>query len=326
MNDHSLFGMLRGGRSGSPNGSTLGAATTPGPLRGSRGEATLPRDVALDLLQLAFDLAGIVDPTPTSDSASALLAIARGQWLDAAISGISIVPYVGDLAKLGRLNRHLKSVRRAIELASQSPVIAKSLIGPFEKIQTALNWLPTQAGRQLESIRGEVAAFLKRHRHSRVSADLPDVSKQFEFKEWHAGGRRYQQASGRLGVPGRVKTARSRADQSALSRQTGDDAGHLIANQFGAPGDLRNLTLQNRVTNRWGTYRDLERKWAELLENGSGIEVVVTDRFRMGKARPYRRDVRWTEIDRHGRRTEFEEPIFANFDSDARRAATNAVE
>ena len=61
------------------------------------------RDLALDLTQLCFDLAGFVDPTPISDGVSGLIALGRGQWLDAAISGIAMVPYVGDLAKAGKL-------------------------------------------------------------------------------------------------------------------------------------------------------------------------------------------------------------------------------
>lgn len=44
------------------------------------------RELGLDLIQMAFDLAGIFDPTPISDGASGLLALSRGQWLDAIIS------------------------------------------------------------------------------------------------------------------------------------------------------------------------------------------------------------------------------------------------
>lgn len=38
-------------------------------------------EVAIDILQLTLDLAGIVDPTPRSDGASALVSIARGVWM-----------------------------------------------------------------------------------------------------------------------------------------------------------------------------------------------------------------------------------------------------
>ena len=89
--------------------STTAGIDTTGVPRGPQGRSDPPvagrepvspelRELALDLVQLSLDLAGIVDPTPISDGSGALLALARGLWLDSAISGVSMVPYVGDLA------------------------------------------------------------------------------------------------------------------------------------------------------------------------------------------------------------------------------------
>src|SRR5210317_2263976 len=85
------------------------------------------RELGLDLLQMALDLAGFVDPTPVSDGASGLLALARGQWLDTAISGLSMIPYVGDLAKAGKLPRYLRSLEKAVALAGKSRKAAEAL-------------------------------------------------------------------------------------------------------------------------------------------------------------------------------------------------------
>ncbi len=63
----------------------------------------------LDKLQMGLDAAGVVDPTPIADGANAILSVTRafmdpknaGSHLtNAGISAISMVPYVGDIAKL----------------------------------------------------------------------------------------------------------------------------------------------------------------------------------------------------------------------------------
>ena len=58
-------------------------------------------DLALDLTQIGLDIAGIFDPTPISDGANTLISLGRGDWLGAGLSAISMIPYVGDAAKLG---------------------------------------------------------------------------------------------------------------------------------------------------------------------------------------------------------------------------------
>jgi len=65
----------------------------------------------LDNLQFGLDVAGVADPTPIADGVNAAISLARASKSDtpeerkkhltnALISGISTVPYVGDLAKL----------------------------------------------------------------------------------------------------------------------------------------------------------------------------------------------------------------------------------
>jgi hypothetical protein len=78
-----------------------------------------------------------------------------------------------------------------------------------------------------------------------VSMSLPDISAAFLFRQWTHGNYRYKEASGDLGVPGNVMTHRIVSAQRNLSGGTGEHAGHLIAIEFGAPGDVRNLGLQN---------------------------------------------------------------------------------
>jgi hypothetical protein len=141
---------------------------------------------------------------------------------------------------------------------------------------------------------------------------LPDISRQFEFREFEMNGKTYKQARGQLGEPGRVKTHRSTAAQRSVAGGTGDDAGHLIGNQFGAPGDARNLTPQNWIANRGGgTFYELEQTWAEKLSQGSQVEVTVTDVTRAGEDRPFMREVKWTETQPNGTQVH-KELTFAN--------------
>ncbi|MHC5540049.1 DNA/RNA non-specific endonuclease, partial [Singulisphaera rosea] len=84
---------------------------------------------------------------------------------------------------------------------------------------------------------------------------------------------------------------------------TGDDAGHLIGDRFGAPGGPENLSPQNWIANRYGTYKGLEDSWAKKLLDGVDIEVNVTDVTRAGEDRPFMREVRWTELGPDDRRS-----------------------
>jgi hypothetical protein len=152
------------------------------------------------------------------------------------------------------------------------------------------------------------------------STERPDLSQDFTFREYVSDGKTYKQGSGWLGVPGRVRTHRSQAAQRGVSEGTGDDAGHLIGNRFGAPGGPENLSAQNWVANRYGSYKNLEDAWAEALRNGCDIEVVVTDVTRPDEDRPFMREVRWTEVRPDGRRLS-QNLTFANMHTPKSREA-----
>ncbi len=262
------------------------------------------RELALDLLQLSLDLSGIVDPTPVSDGSSGLLALARGHWLDAVISGVSTIPYVGDLAKAGKLPRYLRSVERAVALTERSAEAARQLLPGLRKLADVLDLIPSGANRYLDEMRLRLHAALDHAAFPAARATrhaIPDVSGRFSFPDRYrttVGDKAYevQEASGALGVPGLVRQHRDRTSQTAVSGGSGDHAGHLIGNQFGAPGDARNLTRQNWIMNTGGgTYYDLERRWAEKLTQGTGIDVRVRDFIPQETSRPAFRKVEWTE-------------------------------
>jgi hypothetical protein len=330
-----------------PSGGRQVEGRPPGPQGAGAGQPLADPDaealhtLALDLVQLAFDVVGFADPTPITGGANALISLTRGQWLDAALSGACMVPYLGDLARAGKLPRYLRSIEKAVELADRSAAAAKRLLPGFVKLQQALDFLPAGVSKTLDQLRDLVTAFVRKHGASRlVREELPDISSQFRFRTLSEGDRIVKEASGRLGVPGRVKSQRSfnpaeaRKAQSGVSRGTGDHAGHMIGDQFGAPPGLNNrlglgtdnLSLQNARMNSGGTWWDLEQKWADNLQQGYGYEVKVTDWYRPGEARPYKRKVSWVEIAPDGGRQSFNqegemgELIYGNFHTDASRA------
>ncbi|HEX5446165.1 MAG TPA: polymorphic toxin-type HINT domain-containing protein [Pirellulales bacterium] len=63
--------------------------------------------IMLDRLQTVLDIVGIFDPSPVTDGANALISLARGNVLDAGINGLGMIPYLGDLAKLGKVGKGL---------------------------------------------------------------------------------------------------------------------------------------------------------------------------------------------------------------------------
>lgn len=297
---------------------TLARTDSPAPMPSGTG-ATHPdadphlremRELGLDLLQMALDLAGIFDPTPTSDGASALLSLARGNWFDAVISGVSMVPYVGDLAKAGKLPRYLKSLERAVELAEKSAVAARTLLPGFEKLKKVLDLIPAGANKSIDEMKRVIDRALKSGAEA-AAKTLPDISKHFRFRQFERNGNLVHEASGRLGIPGNVMRHRSRSAQRSVSSGTGDDAGHLIGDRFGAPGGRENLTPQNWIANQKGTFHDLEDAWAAKLKQGTGIEVKVSDVTKKGEDRPFMRKVEWSEITPTGVTTRHE-LTFAN--------------
>lgn len=81
----------------------------------------LAKETDLDAMQAALDLAGIIDPTPASDIASATMSLSRGDYFGASMSLISVIPYIGDAigktAKGARAAKKLKTIREKLKQA-----------------------------------------------------------------------------------------------------------------------------------------------------------------------------------------------------------------
>ena len=69
------------------------------------------KELAFELAQTTVDIAGIADPTPISDGISAPMSLAKGDYLGAGLSMLSMIPYLGDaIAKPIKAARNGKKI------------------------------------------------------------------------------------------------------------------------------------------------------------------------------------------------------------------------
>jgi hypothetical protein len=115
--------------------------------------------LALDITQIGLDIVGIFEPTPFADGANTLISLGRGDWLGAGLSAIGIVPYLGDLAKFGKMGKWAKTVANGVELAARNPEAAKLLEPALRKVHDAVKAIPDSVLKKLpddaqDAIRG----------------------------------------------------------------------------------------------------------------------------------------------------------------------------
>lgn len=87
----------------------LGTNASSGDFQQTAGNPDLT-ELALDMTQMGLDVIGIFEPTPFADLTNTGISVVRGNWGDAALSVLGVVPYVGDLAKLGKIPKWLKAI------------------------------------------------------------------------------------------------------------------------------------------------------------------------------------------------------------------------
>jgi hypothetical protein len=252
-----------------------------------------------DLLLFCHEISGLQPPPDMTDTQTAE-ALKQGGWLARVEAGDGRIPCVGELAHAHSFIGFKALFARLVMKSQADPTFTGSLRPFLANLFLTLQLLPDYGGAEVDSLRQRLALLMERARLNRPPATQyikADVTDQFQFPApFQVGAYRYVEANGRLGVPGKVKQQRDRNAQRRVSRRTGDDAGHLIGNQFGGPGGVENLTAQNKIANENGTFHALEDRWAEKLKNSIGIEVVVQDVFRDNEDRPFMRRAAWNEI------------------------------
>ncbi len=110
--------------------------------QGSSDDHGEVRETLADLAQMGLDLVGIFDPSPIADGANTGISLIRGDLMGAGISAAGMIPYLGDLAKLGKLGKYPQKIARAIALAAKSEK-AKAVLAPvLKRLQQILNRIP----------------------------------------------------------------------------------------------------------------------------------------------------------------------------------------
>jgi hypothetical protein len=116
----------------------------------------------LDMTQFLLDVIGIFEPTPIADSANAIISLKRKDWLGAGLSEISILPFLGDLAKIGKLPRYSRSINKAMTLAKSDANFADRIRPLLQRLKHLLDDVPLdEIPGSLSQIRRRIGKFLK---------------------------------------------------------------------------------------------------------------------------------------------------------------------
>jgi A nuclease of the HNH/ENDO VII superfamily with conserved WHH len=114
----------------------------PGCLTPHAHAAPSRHEVLKDLGKMTVSITGIVDPTPISDGIGTVWALIDGEWLDAGISALGVVPYIGDLAKAGKLGQFARTIEKAVDLAQVDAEFARAARPLLQKIKEGIDTLP----------------------------------------------------------------------------------------------------------------------------------------------------------------------------------------
>ena len=90
-----------------------------------------------EYLQTGLDVVGIFDPTGASDVANASIYLSNGEYGNALISVVGVVPYLGDTAKTLRLGKNIEALSGAIKL-HRHHIIPKAVFNNLEGLPASL--------------------------------------------------------------------------------------------------------------------------------------------------------------------------------------------
>ena len=279
------------------------------------GDDLNPRDreLLLDLGQLGLDITGIFDPTFASDGANTLISLLRWDLVGAGLSAISIIPYVGDLAKVGKLGKWAQTVESAIDRMNEAhlaplirPILENINSGIDAAKGTVWNVLPSSVRNKLDEIQTKIGTALTRASNSNIFTSSTHSSARGSARgnvelskapENRIKNHDYivdnGRATYRTNASGDVTDVTARIDSHTISDRPrrlesqqasvgnyglpDDEGGHFIANSLGGAGERINLFPQNWEFNRGqgSTWRAMEEEWLELAQQGKTIDVEM---------------------------------------------------
>ena len=110
-------------------------------LRG-QGVPADQRALLLDVTQMTLDVAGIFDPTPATDGINAAISLFRGDLFGAGVSAVSMIPYIGDLAKAGKLGKWAQTLDGVARMAADNPAFRRMVEPMLSKLGDAIGAVP----------------------------------------------------------------------------------------------------------------------------------------------------------------------------------------
>jgi hypothetical protein len=277
----------------------------------------------IELGQLALDVIGIFDPTPTADLINAGISAWNGDRWGAFLSVVSAVPYVGDLAKLGKLGSWAKTISDTVALAAKNPAVLKMLEPALRKVsdligalpKAAFNALPDSAKTALLEMKGKIDGLLGRagaKTDDVAVAVLNTVQRTFgqNSVKWATDSEgRLISASAVLKevFPGLKRSPDEVAAQGRAAEKgiAGDHGGHAVPHRFlGDQGDI-NLFPQNGVpvgaakNFNGSAFKTLENELADWVQAGGTVKYDVSFSDFVG-SRPGTVEVRYKVLNKDG--------------------------
>ncbi|WP_066546622.1 MULTISPECIES: DNA/RNA non-specific endonuclease [unclassified Sphingomonas] len=276
------------------NDNALAVAASPGPD---------PVQLGLDLGQMALDITGLFDPTPISDGANAVVSAGRaigslfsgdfgdagGHALNGVISGVAIVPALGDAAKLGKIGKWADTINDAVGAVARNPALRATLEPGLRAVKDAVDAIPQSAIDALPAGARDAIGNMKRQLDDFFAPRAAANAATATNLTARVGANSVQWTVDANGYPTRVTatlselqpsgTPRGNAELDAqdVTRARGlsdDDAGHVIGHRFLGDQGTRNMFPQNFNFNR-SAYKTLENEWAGWIRNGGTVRVEV---------------------------------------------------
>ena len=271
-------------------------------------------ELALDITQMGLDIVGIFDPTPISDGASGLISLARGDFLGAGISALSMVPYVGDAAKVGKLGDFAQTLAKAVDAAKSSPEVAKAIAPAMDKLRQAIDALPLDKLPQpladaIAPLKSQLDAFA-RVGASQVSAKVGNNS--VTWTQNAAGETLSARATlGEVFSGAKRSSAEVTAQSNVAAKGLADDVGgHIIGHRFTTDQGVKNLFPQNAQFNN-SAFKKLENEWGDWIRKKGG-SVDVSVELIGNPTRPDKVAVRYRLTDANGELYDVRKQEFVN--------------
>jgi predicted ribonuclease toxin of YeeF-YezG toxin-antitoxin module len=267
--------------------------------------AKADKDLKLEIAGAAADAAGLVDPTPASDIVGAGISIARGDYLGAALSTVSMVPYLGDAlakpAKAVRATKAIMGLEKKVAALTQTvadltkakkQAEASELAAKEAKIVKEAEAAKEVAARQEKTIpkKNPDCENCKEPTPNRPAKRV-EIRNGYEYTLDEAG--RVARIRGKLkSNPAQSRNTKAQLKAGGKDRLKTDEGGHFIGRRFDGPTDELNHFAQDMNLNR-SAYKVMENEWDRALKAGKEVFVDIKPKYIGDSLRPSKLNINY---------------------------------